>query len=319
MRSRRLALTVTCVLAVLGASTTLLWQAVSQAATPGHADLQIVYNGARGWQVTLSLACDPASGTIADPAQACAEIARHPGMVFSSTGRDHSCPPSASVAIHGTDAGQPVNVVFSPCVSSSSEEAGLARWTHFLPSEAQETRVRPDHGIGLLSLGESATQVRSLLGRPHAVTNGLDIYEPWSSLSGGCGGGIGGSYTLHPTIVAVRYDSAGRAISLFADDRSLVIDGHTVPSLVLDCIDFGHETPQPQSALARGPLEQWIAVSCGGAQTIANHRLTGRVTAIVQSGDYPIVLVTAAPASACKDAATIRRAWRVEAPAGHGG
>lgn len=97
--------------------------------------------------------------------------------------------------------------------------------------------MRLDHGLGILSLGESASNVHSLLGAGDSVTDGLNVYQPWTSLNGGCGAGVRGGYTQHGQILAVRYDRAGRVVTLIADNRELTIDGQEVSSLMLRCIN----------------------------------------------------------------------------------
>ena len=305
--------TAVSVIVVLGVGGAIASYALGGNTVPGSAALKIVYTDPHGFAgLTYRLTCDPASGTITDPAAVCKEISKDPGMVFSGTGQGHSCPPSSSVGVSGTDAGQQVRVVFSRCLSGQDETA-LERWEHLLPTPEQENRVRLDHGLGILRLGESARNVHSLLGAADSVTNGLSVYQPWAGISGGCGAGLGGGYTQHEQILAVRYGRGGRVVTLIGDSRELTIDGEAVPSLVLRCIHFGRESSKGVRELSTGPLKKWIGVSCGGVSALADHRLVRDTTAIVPSGDYPIVVVTSAPTSACKDAASVRRAWRVEA------
>jgi hypothetical protein len=68
-------------------------------------------------ELTYTLNCDPASGTLLDPAAACAEISRYPGMVFEGALYAGSCGvgTTAGLSVTGEYEGRPVNVEFFTC------------------------------------------------------------------------------------------------------------------------------------------------------------------------------------------------------------
>jgi hypothetical protein len=288
---------------------------------PGRAALTIRYTTEPGFSgLTYRLTCDPASGTIPDPAAVCAEISEHPGMVFSRSGRDHSCPGNFWVFVRGTDAGRRVAVAFSACLGGGGEpgveQAGIERWARFLPTSREEMRIRPDRGLGILSLGEGVSMVRSLLGQPQTTSDGLQIYEPYGRVSSECDPGAGSPYTEREEILAIRYDHSGHVITLVSDNSELTIDGRETPSLIQNCVRLGLIHRDGPRELSKGPLRKWTRVPCDGVSSLADHRLGGESTAILPFGDHPIVVITDDPDSACRDAAIIRSQWRVEGGAG---
>jgi hypothetical protein len=114
------------------------------------------------------LRCDPAGGTLPNPARACAAIKADPALLYSVPGLDHSCPAGGpSVSLRGIWRGRPVRSSFSICTGGQEDEAG--RWAALLPSGPALSRVRVDRGIGPVRLGEREQEVVELLRGPRAA------------------------------------------------------------------------------------------------------------------------------------------------------
>jgi hypothetical protein len=112
------------------------------------------------------LRCDPAGGTLPDPARACAAISADPALLHSVPGPDHSCPPGGpSVSLSGTWGARVVHSSFSICTGGQEEDAD--RWSTLLPSGQALSKVRVDRGIGPVRVGERERQVVELLRGPH--------------------------------------------------------------------------------------------------------------------------------------------------------
>lgn len=292
MRERGVIRGLAIAIIALGVGGVVVSQAQSGTPAPGRAGLEVIYTNPEGFAgLTYLLTCDPASGTISNPAAVCTEISKDPGMVFSSVGRDHSCRPSPSVGVRGTDAGHNVRVTFSPCLSGQ-DEAALGHWLAYLPSAEQENRLRLDRALGILYLGEREAAVSSLLGPPQAVISGLDVYQPYDAEVGD------GCHMTTRGIVGVGYDRAGRVVTLIGDQRELTIDGKKVSWLAAPCPGEG----EPR---AHGPLKKWVSITCGGSRALADHDLRRSATVILLTAQQPTVIVSRTPTTACLAAARI--------------
>ena len=269
-----------------------------------------MYTSRRGFsELNYSLNCDPPSGTIVDPAEVCALIAREPGMVFAKRYGDHSCPPSSSLSVSGEYDGRPVKVGFSPCAFGPDYQGS---WERFLPTEAQENEVSVDRAIGPFALRDTRSSVEGLLARaPAATAGGLYVYHPWDFLSASCGG-LNGS-TPDP-ILAIRYNSEGRVVTLIGDQHTLTIEGDDVSSLIVRC---SHANEVESVARSEGPLRTWVPITCGGREAFADHApgdgpAAKGTTIVVPAGglgQFPLVIVTSEPTSACEDAARLNTEW----------
>ena len=143
----------------------------------GKAALQIrVYPaqlpGSQGLALQYSLNCDPTSGTMIDPAAACAALRRNPSMLSTRipSGRRRCKESPRSLSVTGVYARRQVNVDISEC-----GDVDLGGWSRFLPEEDLDD-VSIDHGIGPFTLGEQASSLRALLASaPNGTAGGLDV------------------------------------------------------------------------------------------------------------------------------------------------
>ena len=110
---------------------------------------------------SYTLACDPAAGTVRDPAAACGTLAQHPELLKTIQGDDHSCPPLPAFQIDGTFQDVAVSASFSSCVYG--QEDGTAQWSRLVRYGAPTLHGRPtlkiDRGLGPLRLGVESTAV----------------------------------------------------------------------------------------------------------------------------------------------------------------
>jgi hypothetical protein len=206
--------------------------------------------------------------------------------------------------VSGEYDGRPVKVGFSPCAFGPDYQGS---WERFLPTEAQENEVSVDRAIGPFALGDTGSSVQALLARtPAATAGGLYIYHPWDFLSSACGRTSDGEPS--PTL-AMRYDGAGRVMTVIADQNTLAVEGREVWSLFVRC-PHGEAEDVSQS---EGPLRRWTPVTCGGLNGLADHPLDeaskGQATTILlpegEADQFSFVIVTSAPFSACEDAARL--------------
>jgi hypothetical protein len=95
----------------------------------GPGDVRIVASGIGS--DTFELRCDPAGGTVPDPARICAAILADPALLYSFPGPDHSCPAgSAVISVAGTWNHEPLRSRFSACTGGQEQEA--ADWAALL-------------------------------------------------------------------------------------------------------------------------------------------------------------------------------------------
>ena len=278
-------------------------------AADGGTALQIVYTNREGFSdLTYTLTCDPASGTIAEPAAVCAQIASQPEMVFAEPYGDHSCPPSSALSVSGEYGGRAVKVTFSPCAFGPDYQGS---WERFLPTEAEQNEIGIDRAVGPFALGETQSSVEALLARPPAGTpNGLYVYHPWNFVTSSCARSSSGA---HP-ILAIRYNSEGRVETVIGNQNTLAIQGQKVWSLLVRC-------PHPETLenvpRSEGPLKSWLPAMCGGREALADHPLSEGaapqdITIVIPAGvsdQFSVVIATSDPASACEDAARLNAEW----------
>jgi len=253
--------------------------------TRAAVSLRVTYAAGSGpTSLTYTVRCEPASGTIARPAAACAAIAREPGMIPGASAKP---PASCSPAGAGVEVQPPrsFSVAVAGTYHGKSVEQGVCfeerAWLRFLPSQEALDRVRVDRGVGVVSLGQSESSVRALLGPPHERRQGLQIYRS----------GAVEQVTLGvPVIFAVGYGPTGRV--------STVIDNSLDQRI-------GRERPTVTPS-GRSSLHGWLRVDCGGHEVLADHRpIDGRATTIISPpvASIPTVIVSNAPAAACVAAA----------------
>jgi hypothetical protein len=119
-----------------------------------------VHGGDAGDRV-YTLACDPARGTVRNPAAACATLGQHPELLKTVQGDGHSCPPLPAFQIDGTFDDAAVSASFSSCVYGQEEGAG--QWSRLVHYGAPTLHGRPslkvDRGLGPLRLGAKSSAV----------------------------------------------------------------------------------------------------------------------------------------------------------------
>ncbi len=250
-------------------------------------DLRIIYSEPRGGfgSERYSLRCDPASGTLPHARAACVAIAKEPELVLAGPGRSHSCPAGLSdVTVRGDYLGRQMEVGFSACVSRPGDL--LERWLSLLPATLQrQERVRLDRGFGLFSLGERRSVVLGLLLRPQEQFAGMSVYRPEVVEKDFQGSA--------PKVFGVRYDHAGRVVSLLSDWNMLTIDGRSISI----------QTPLDQSGLI-GQLKGWVPVRCGGVSGLMDHPLSRHVprTVVWMVGEQATVSISDAGVAICSAA-----------------
>jgi hypothetical protein len=127
----------------------------------GPGSLRVVESTMAG-QFGFQLSCDPAGGTVPDPARICAAIRANPALLYSFPGPDHSCPAGVpGISLAGTWGRKPLHSSFSVCTGGQEQLAG--DWASLLPSEKTENAIHIDRGIGLVRIGETDQAVIALL------------------------------------------------------------------------------------------------------------------------------------------------------------
>jgi hypothetical protein len=290
MRGRILSLVTLTLLSVA-----MLWfgvaagsaRSVTRMAGAHAINLRIIYSEPRGGFGTesYSLRCDPTSGTLPHAGAACAAIAKGPELVLAGPGRDHSCPEGlSSVRVRGNYLGRHVDVGFSPCVSRPGNL--LERWLSLLPAALRrQEHVRLDRGFGLFKLGERRSTVLGLLLRPQEQLAGMSVYRP-EAVEDISRGSI-------PKVFGVRYNHAGRVVSLLSDWSGLTIHG----------VSLSTQTSLDQSELSRW-LKGWIPVRCGGVSGLIDHPLSRHVprTVVWMAGEQATVSISDAGVAICSAA-----------------
>jgi len=223
--------------------------------------------------VGFSLRCDPAGGTVPHPAHICAAIRRDPALLYSFPGPDHSCPfGEPTISVTGTWQHRRLHSTFSVCTGGQEQSAG--EWSALLPSEAEQSTVDVDRGIGLIRLGDPEGPVLDLL-------RGLRPAPAWC---GSCtrtfraGYSVGyGSGPVVPAQWRVHF-LAGR-VGAVAGNVGLSVDGRYAASWF--------------RALSR-ELHGWRTVRCGAVRELV-HTSDAGSTAIVWTRFFERLVVSAAP------------------------
>ena len=131
------------------------------AATRGAEQLTITVRGGEFGDRLYTLGCDPATGTVRKPADACATLHAHPDLLQPHPGEVHHCPSGRTYEIAGTSDGTAVAASFSLCVNG--QEDGLVEWDRLVGYAVPALRGHPvlklDAGIGPLRLGQRVEAV----------------------------------------------------------------------------------------------------------------------------------------------------------------
>jgi hypothetical protein len=234
----------------------------------GPGDLRVVdLTKMLGYQ----LRCDPAGGTLPDPARACAAIRADPALLYSVPGPDHSCPPGGpSVLVRGTWGGRTVRSSFSICTGGQEEEA--SRWSEVLPSGRALSKVQVDRGIGPVRVGEPERQVVELLRGPHRAPASCRscLRKFQAGFAGDYGGGL---WTV---------TFSGGVVSQVAVDFPVTVDGAQVRR--------GYKRLQRK-------LRDWTQRSCTGVLEFAHDSPRGSTVIVYGSRlrFYKRVVVSRAP------------------------
>lgn len=128
----------------------------------GSGDVRIVERAAMLGSFGYELRCNPAGGTVPQPARICAAIVRRPALLYSFPGPGHSCPAGApAVSIDGRWNGKRLHSTFSVCTGGQEQQSDA--WAGLLPGTTTVGTVQVDQGIGLVSLSEREAPVVDLL------------------------------------------------------------------------------------------------------------------------------------------------------------
>jgi hypothetical protein len=128
----------------------------------GPGALRVVEGSDELGEFGYELRCQPAGGTLPDPARICRAIRHDPSLLYSYPGPPHSCPAGTGfVSLIGTWQHKPLKSSFSEC--SSGLERQDIRWLALLPNLSEVHNVRVDHGIGPITLGEPEAEVIDFL------------------------------------------------------------------------------------------------------------------------------------------------------------
>ena len=99
-------------------------------------------------------------------------------------------------------------------------------------------------------------------------------------------------------------------MTVIGNQNTLTMEGQKVWSLLVRC-------PHPETLenvpRSEGQLKSWLPAFCGGREALADHPLSEGATAqdttvVIPAGEsdqFPVVIVTSDPTSACEDAARL--------------
>lgn len=235
----------------------------------GPGSLRVVESGGMLGPIGFSLRCHPAGGTVPHAAGICAAIRRNPALLYSFRGPDHSCPFDFRVSLDGSWAGRPLHSSFSICTGGQEELAG--KWGALLPSQAAQSTVHVDRGIGLVRLGQDESSVLNLLrgaaAGPRWCEDCTRVFEAGFSIGYGSRG-------VEPAGMTVRF-VAGHVAALDSN-LTLTIDGNYAQ--------------RGFTSLARA-LRGWRVVRCGHTRELV-HSSRGGSTAVVYGASYERVVVS---------------------------
>jgi hypothetical protein len=242
----------------------------------GPGRVRVVESGTTLGQFGFTLRCDPAGGTMPQPARICAAIARDSTLLYSFPGPDHSCPFGApAVSLVGSWDGKPLRSSFSECVGGQEAQAG--KWASLLPSISSLATIALDRRIGLVRLGEREAAALDLLrGRsptPRSCPNCTRHFRGGFSIGYGAHGSEPASWT-----VAFSHG----LVSLIAGNF-----GFTIGSAV---VSQGY-TSLRSSLAARG----WTATRCGSERWLEHRSDRGSTLIIYGPHAYRETFVSATP------------------------
>lgn len=224
----------------------------------------------------FELSCDPAGGTVPDPARICAAIRANPAMLYSFPGPDHSCiAASPTVSIDGTWNHKRLRSMFSECTGGQEQQAG--DWVALLPSQSTESTVHVDRGIGLVKLGESEHAVVDLLRGANPPP------PPCQTCTQTFSAGFSIGYGSGPA------EPAAWRIT-FSRQQVVAIDSN-VPGLTIDGADVSRGFTSLQKK-----LHGWSSRTCSHTRELI-HSSPARATIVVYRTDFKRLVVTTGPAS----------------------
>jgi hypothetical protein len=277
MMLRRAVPIVACALAVVGpgAATAGAGRPPAAASAPQTA-LAVTQTGSVAGPVRYTLRCGPTGGTLPRAARACRALRTDPALLTPvPAGLAFPCPVGqSSFAIAGRYAGRRVNVGFAACTQGQGPVA--AHWQKLAPSDTARLTVKPDRAIGLWSLGERESRIRSALGAGHPAgppcPNCVRTYTTGAEVSE-----VGNHLFRVATTVTYR---GGRAIRIETDNPATVIAGAR--------LDAGHTELERR-------LSTWHQLACPGGITQLEHgagpssfvRFEPFVTRLVVQRDAP--------------------------------
>jgi hypothetical protein len=235
----------------------------------GPGKVRIVESGGELGPLGFELSCDPAGGTLPDPARVCAAIRADPTLLYSFPGPDHPCPAlSPDVSLHGVWDHKPLRSSFSEC--TGGQEADAIKWGSLLPSQRAVASVHVDRAIGLVRLGEGEAQVLDLLRGTQAAPAPCRACTRTFPADGSVGYGQGPLQTL-----AWIVTFAGSRVSAIDSDGPLTVDGlGSTESL----------------AMLGSALHGWSARTCGATEELV-HRSAAGATILRDSNGYRNVVV----------------------------
>jgi hypothetical protein len=239
----------------------------------GVGEVRVVELGTMLGSFGYELRCGPAGGTVPHPARICAAIVRHPALLYSFPGPDHSCPAGApTVSIAGTWNGKPLHSTFSVCTGGQEQQA--AAWAALLPSMTALGTVHIDQGIGPVSLGEREAAVVDLLRGARRAPG------PCRSCTLRFGAGFSVGYGGGPAQQAGWTVSfAGSRVTRIESDVELTVAGTPASSGL---------------ASLRRLLPGWRDRTCGATRELVHSSPDRRTLVIYRGAAFQRVIVTTA-------------------------
>lgn len=239
----------------------------------GPGDIRIVEGADMLGSFGYELRCDPAGGTVPDPARMCAAIARKPALLYSFPGPGHSCPFGNSyVSLAGEWNGKPLHSRFSVCTGGQEELA--ISWAKLLPGTTAVGTVHIDRGIGLVRLGEPESAVVDLLRGLHAAP------APCSK----CTRSFDEDFSIG---YGARGAERGRWTISFAASRVARIETDVDVKMRGGYMSFGF-------ARFRQRLPGWHVSTCGSGRALVHSSSTGRTLVLFHGSTFQRIVVTAA-------------------------
>jgi hypothetical protein len=242
----------------------------------GPGEVRIAELGTMLGSFGYSLGCDPATGTLPDPARVCAAILADPALLYSFPGPDHSCPAGGpTITLQGRWAGKPLSSTFSVCTGGQEQIAG--RWATLLPSQGTLATITLDRGIGLIRLDE----------REGLVLDLLRADQPAPTPCAACtrtflaGFSIGyGPSSPEPAAWTVTFSHS--LVSQITSDFGLTVDG--------DYVARGFTS-------LRRALHGWTVLSCGAQRELVHRSPSGMTVLVYGRSEYSFTraIVSRAP------------------------